>query len=172
MTANITIRRGRPGDIDAYLKISQRASELAYAHPSIDQYSLFAPEHYFFPSTLESWEAILANDGLNHWWVAESLSDRPALVGGIHLKKQAGRLEGSGFYVDPAYQGQGIGKSLWQTRQKLVDAPLYFEVFSHAGKTIAMHERHGAVSTGRQRLIHWDSWPVGVNLIALEYVQK
>jgi len=169
MNLNLTIRRGQPSDIHDYLKVCQRASQKPYAHPSIDQYGLFGPEHYFYPSTLLSWQKTLINDGVNHWWVAEH---GDSVIGGINLGRQSERLDGSGFYVDPTHQGQGVGKALWQTRQKYVDGPLYFEVFSHAGKTIAMHESHGAVRTGRQRLIHWDSWPEGINLIALEYVQR
>lgn len=165
----VRIRPGEERDRLAYLQICQRAAESAYSHPLVDVHGLFSAEHFFHAANLADWQAGLINDSTNRWWVAQLETGDKPVVGGIQLGLGR-RFEGSGFYVEPAWQGQGIGRALWLKRQKQVTGPLFFEVFSHADKTIARHEHRGATRTGRQRLIHWDSWPAGINLTAWEYV--
>lgn len=171
MNAKITIRPGASDDLLAYLAVAQRSAEAAYRHPDIDHYRLFSPEHYFYPTTLADWQHKLISDPASYWWVAHPAGEPASIVGGIQLIKGA-RLEGSSFYVDPAWQGQGIGRVLARERQRLVDGPLFFEVFAHATDVRARHEGRGARPTGTSRLVHWDSWPDDVNLVALEYVYE
>lgn len=171
MTKAITVHRGTADDLLAYLAVMQRSAELAYRHPEIDHYRLFAAEHYFYPTTLAAWRSKLLDQSAGYWWVAHPAAEPAQIIGGIQLIKGR-RLEGGGFYVEPAWQGQGVGRALAAQRQKFIDGPLYFEVFSHAADVIAGHERRGARPTGRRRLIHWDSWPDGINLEALEYVYE
>lgn len=171
MTKPITIRLGTADDLLAYLAVMQRSAEAAYRHPDIDHYRLFAAEHYFYPTTLADWRRKLLEQPTGYWWVAHPAAEPAQIVGGIQLIK-GGRLEGAGFYVDPAWQGQGVGRALAAERQKFIDGPLYFEVFSHADHVIASHERRGARPTGRRRPVHWDSWPAGINLEVLEYVYE
>lgn len=167
---NIIIRPGEDKDFLNYLKVCQRAAAEAYHLPGSEK--LFSANHYFHPDMMSFWKKAATNNDSNKWWVAEIMSPKSeqSVVGGICLRIHDGYSEGSGFYVDPQYQGQGIGRALWYARQESIEVPLYFEVYSHAAKTIAYHERHGAVRTGRQRLIHWNSWPSDVNLTALEFI--
>lgn len=170
--ADILVRPGSNKDFINYLKVCQRAAANAYRLPGGEE--LFSVDHYFHPDMMSYWEKAATNTVNNKWWIAEvgSPMGQPMIVGGICLRIQPDRSEGSGFYVDPDYQGQGIGRALWATRQKSVKGPLYFEVYSHATRTIAYHTRHGAVRTGRHRSIHWDSWPKNINLTALEFISQ
>lgn len=166
----IIIRRGRPTDVMDYLVVCQRSAAQAYSTPQIEAYDLFGPQHFFHDNLMPYWGAMATNSQTNHWWVAED-SSLSKIVGGICLTEHDGYFEGRGFYVEPAFQGQGIGRSLVQTRDEQVNRPLVFEVYAHAQSTIEYHKRHGASPTGAQRQIHWPSWPDNVNLIALEFIK-
>jgi len=166
------IRAGRPEDFRNYLTACQRSAQQAYSENAKDYFALFSQEHYFNPTLMPYWQAMASNTNTSRWWVAEIKEVKKSVVGGICMSNQGGRLEGRGFYIDPQWQNQGIGRQLWETRKKYINQPIYFEVYSHAKKTINFHLRNGALPTGNSRLIHWSSWPQGTNLIALEFVQK
>jgi GNAT superfamily N-acetyltransferase len=165
--AEYIIRRGRSQDFIAYLKACQASAYQAY---STQGPNLFTEFHYFHPTIMPYWESLAQNDGNRYWWVAELQAPKSQIVGGIGLKTMDDSCEGYGFYVSPEWQAAGIGRSLWQARQKFVTKPLLFEVYSHATKTIDRHLKHGARHTGNQRLIHWESWPDDIYLTALEFI--
>lgn len=167
----IKIRRGQAGDLIKYLSVYQRSAAKVYETEAGGAHDLFGPKHFFHDSLMQYWREMTANDGENHWWVAERANDSE-IVGGICLREHADHFEGRGFYVDPDWQGQGIGKKLLKERDKLITKPLLFEVFSYSKPTIGYHLRHGAELTGHQRQIHWDSWPNGVTLSTLEFIKR
>lgn len=171
--SQIIIRRGKAKDAMMYLQACQCSSELAYYDSALGtELNLFSEEHYFHPDAMNEWNTITSNEGSNHWWVAETREPQPKIVGGISIKQLTGYCEGRGFYVLPEWQGRGVGRALWNVGKKRQKGPLVVEVYAHAKQTIAYYESQGATRTGRQRLIHWTSWPAGVNLIASEFVLK
>ena len=151
----------------AYLMACQKSAYKTYSGPSRD---LFAEIHYFHPTIMAYWMSLAQNNGSKHWWVAELHAPQKQIVGGIGLRIGDDHSQGYGFYVTPERQSQGIGRSLWLARQEFIRGPLLFEVYSQAVGTIAQHLKHGARLTGNQRLIHWESWPQGVSLNALEFI--
>jgi RimJ/RimL family protein N-acetyltransferase len=164
------VRLGEDRDRLSYLRACQRSAARAYSqlHPKSEE--LFASHHYFHPTIMPYWESMAKNEDNNLWWVVELLSPEAEIIGGISLKTYSGYSEGRGFYISPEWQGRGIGSALWTERRKKIKNPMYSEVYSDAHQAIAFHEKNGAKRTGRQRFIHWDSWPDGITLTALEFV--
>ena len=167
------VRRGESSDLLAYLQVCQKSAHKAYSYPSsISVHDLFSEYHYFHPSIMPYWESLAQNNDTNQWWVAELQTPKKEIVGGIILNKTERYPQGFGYYVHPDWQGLGIGRSLWSARKEIHKSPLLFEVYSIATKTIDNHIKHGARATGRQRMIHWDSWPREASLTALEFMSK
>ena len=93
------IRRARPDEAEALLRIQREAAVGAFAH-------VFPPERFPFPDDVvgPSWQRVLANPGVEVY-IAE-VDGEP--VGSVSV--------GSGFlrtlYVLPSHQGAGVGSAL------------------------------------------------------------
>lgn len=69
-----------------------------------------------------------------------------------------------GFYVEKSYQGQGIGKTLWNKALEFAGKKdVILDTYSH-NKTITIYQKWGfIIDKAKGKFFrHWKEWPKGV----------
>jgi len=70
-----------------------------------------------------------------------------------------------GFYVDPKYQGKGIGKQLWTLAHGFAKRKdVILDIYAHNKRTIKMYRKWGFVVDKKKGVFyrHWPEWPEGL----------
>ena len=147
------IRRARPDEAEALLRIQREAAVAAFAH-------VFPPERFPFPDDVvgPSWQRVLANPGVEVY-IAE-VDGEP--VGSVSV--------GSGFlrtlYVLPSHQGAGVGSALHDHALGRLaalgerEAKLWTLEENHGAREF--YERRGWTLNGETRVVEFPPHPLDV----------
>ena len=107
---HITIKPAKKGDLQTYTDLLQKTYEATYTNDKLGlTKECFSKEIFHSSDTQNYLLSNLVNDDKQKCWLAFL---GPQLVGAITIKAKERECQLIGFYVDPEYQGQGIGKTL------------------------------------------------------------
>jgi putative acetyltransferase len=139
------IRRYRPDDLASVLDVWSRSAREAYDFLDEPFFAAEADaiEHEWMP-VAETWvfETGAFETGISETGVSETDA---RVVGFIALLDH----EVGGFFVDPAWQGRGVGRALMDHARELKGA-LELGVFAENAKGRRFYERYGFVLDGEQ----------------------
>jgi RimJ/RimL family protein N-acetyltransferase len=159
----LQIREARISDIPEYTKLLQATYQESYVNENIGlTKDCFSEEIFASPDTQKYLATNLIVNDKQKCWLAFVDSQ---LVGSISIIERESDYELRGYYVESTYQGQGIGKRLWQLALNFVkDKDITCDIYAHNIKTIDMYKKWGfEVDTARGEFYrHWPEWPNGV----------
>jgi ribosomal protein S18 acetylase RimI-like enzyme len=154
--------------LPAYTDLLQRTYQQTYTAPELGLTpECFSKEIFTTVDTQEYLASNIQNTDQQQCWLA---FDREKLLGAITIKKKNDECELTGFYVDPDYQGQGIGKMLWQKALPFTEnKDIVLDIYAHNIKTIEMYKRWGFVEDKEKGTLfrHWPEWPEGLQATCL-----
>lgn len=159
----INIREANLSDLPQYTKLLQKTYQDAYVDDEIGlTKDCFAEEVFNTPDTQKYLTSNLEVNPHQKCWLA-FISEQ--LVGALSIIEKEDDYELRGFYVDPSYQGQGIGRQLWELALQFAkNKDITCDIYAHNKKTIEMYKKWGfAVDAKRGEFYrHWEEWPEGV----------
>lgn len=165
---NIIIREAKSDDFKQYADLLQRTYQLTYADEEIGLKREFFDEKYW--DTKQAVDYLtnhLVNSETRRSWLA---FDNNKLIGSIYCELVGENVAWlAGFYVDPDYQGLGIGRKIYKLVLEFVkNRELQLEVYAHATKTIEMYKKWGwkiDKDKGKNGYydLHWEKWPEGLS---------
>jgi ribosomal protein S18 acetylase RimI-like enzyme len=164
---NTHIRTSKPDDIEAYTDLLQLTYSQAYVLQDIGlDAACFSPEVFATEDTQKYLRSHLTETDMQKTWLAFS---RDMLVGSVTcIIKNDHEAELMGFYVHPDYQGQGIGRKLYDLALTFSgNRDLMLDIFAHNTRSIKMYEKWGwkfdaTRGDGGYFFRHWPEWPVGL----------
>lgn len=159
------IRLAQPEDNIAVADFCQPIYAAVYPN---DKYGM-RPEHFSSdvfssPRTQEYIAETMLNHNLQRAFIAENAG---AIVGTISIERSEQYYDIHAFYVDPAFQGRGIGRNLMARALKFCtdNVPVRAEVAETNDRAIGMYRHWGfdeAPELGLS-LRHWPEWPDGLH---------
>ena len=164
----ITIRPAQSTDIDQYTILLQKTYVESYTNDALGlTKDCFSKEIFAHSDTQDYLKNNLRNTSIQKCWLAFLDSK---LIGAITVRDKGDAYELTGFYVDSAFQGKGVGKQLWKyalTFAKEKDITL--DLYAHNTKAIEMYKRWGfIIDEQRGRFYrHWQEWPDGLQAACL-----
>ncbi len=153
----IKIRLAKPNDLDKYTDLLQRTYQHAYTDESIGLISdCFSKEIFATDNTQEYLKSNLIQNHKQKAWLA-FVGKR--LIGSITIINQEEKCQLRGFYVDPTYQGRGIGKRLWQKAINFSkDKDIILDTYAHNTKTIDIYKKLG-FKIDKEKGVFFRNWP-------------
>ncbi len=159
----INIRLAQAEDIKAYTDLLQRTYEDTYTNEKKGlPKELFSKEVFNTEYNQEYLRDNLRIVDDQKTWLA---FDGEKLVGSVTATSKGEDCEFRGFYVDPAYQGHGIGKKLVDLANTFAgNRDVVLDTYTHNEKTLAMYRKLGFEDDGPNPIFHrhWSEWPEGV----------
>ncbi|NCN45189.1 MAG: hypothetical protein COU63_03955 [Candidatus Pacebacteria bacterium CG10_big_fil_rev_8_21_14_0_10_36_11] len=172
----ITLRPAKNEDLAIYTNLLQESYQDSYVSPEIGLTpACFAKEIFQTEDTQKYLATNLVNNELQQTWLAFNQDN--LLIGSITLEHQGNECELRGFYVKPGFQGQGMGKKLWQqilpfSRGK----DIILNIYAHNLRTIDIYKNWGfkVDKTKPAFFRHWPEWPdnVQAKCIYMRLIQK
>ncbi len=160
---NFTIRQGDLSDLGQYTVMMQKAYTETYVNESIGLTTdCFSLDVFNTEDTQNYLKSRLVNNDHQKCWVALNGKD---IVGAVTVKNMENTCEMSGFYVDPTYQGKGVGKLLWSRVLKYAAGKdITLDIYTHNIRTIELYKHWGfEEDTTKPRFFrHWPEWPDAV----------
>jgi ribosomal protein S18 acetylase RimI-like enzyme len=162
-SVEIHIRLSQKSDLPEYTKLLQRTYVVAYTYPKIGlTEDCFSPEVFHSSSTQEHLIKNLHVNDRQKCWLA-FLGN--VLVGSISIQERDDDFELRGFYVNPKFQGKGIGKKLWELARTFASGKdITCDIYTHNVKTIGIYKKWGFVVDEKRGTFyrHWPEWPEGL----------
>jgi len=155
-----------------YTALLQKTYELAYVDEALGlTKECFSREIFYNQDTQNYLKSRLElTDHLQTWLVF----DQDKLVGSITVILLSDtEAELTGFYVDPDFQGRGIGKKLYQLALEFAGKrDLLLDIYLHNKKTIELYNQWGwqldtTRGDGGYFYRHWPEWPEGLQAKAM-----
>ncbi len=160
---NISIRPARVSDLKDYTSMMQQTYVHAYVDDSIGlTENCFSVEVFASPDTQAYLRSKLVSSQAQQSWLAEN---DVQIAGGIVIEDKGETCELTGFYVLPHFQGQGIGKKLWQKALQFAkNKDITLDIYAHNKATIEVYKHWGfAEDTSQPHFYrHWPEWPAGL----------
>jgi ribosomal protein S18 acetylase RimI-like enzyme len=160
---DLEIRVARKSDLAAYTDLLQRTYQVSYVNKNLGLTSeCFSKEIFNTPDTQKYLTSNLVNNSNQKCWLAFVENK---LVGSISIIEEKDIYELRGFYVDPAFQGKGIGKKLWNLALSFAkDKNIVLDIYAHNTKTIEIYKNWGfEIDKGKGEFYrHWEEWPKNV----------
>jgi len=160
---NITIQSAQSTDIEQYTSLLQKTYEESYTNDALGlTKECFSKEIFDHPDTQKYLKNNLRNSPTQKCWLAFI---NTKLIGAITVRDNGQDYELTGFYVDSNYQGQGIGKQLWEKALSFAkEKDITLDLYAHNIKAIKMYEMWGfRIDTQRKSFYrHWPAWPEGL----------
>lgn len=158
-----TIIEGSLDWADRYREFARKNYLAAYCRPELGvTEDLFSEEVFSSDRIVKYFQDVCENTNDNKTWLA--LDNNQRLVGVIGAHKYEDFCELKAFYVDPEWQGQGIGRALYdRALQYAGGMAMQLDVVNFMDKTISMYERWGfTIDTSREAFEYpWEEWPPG-----------
>jgi len=158
-----TIIEGSLDWADRYREFARRNYVAAYCRPELGiTEDLFSEEVFNSARIVAYFRGICENRDDNKTWLA--INDNQELLGVIASHKYDDFCELKAFYVKEEYQGQGIGKALYQKVLQFAGGmAMQLDVVNFMYKTMAMYEHWGfTIDTSREAFEYpWEEWPPG-----------
>lgn len=162
-----TIRFGSINDLQNYTRLLQKTYEFAYTNEKLGlTKSCFSSEIFATTESQEYLRSHLINTHKQKTWL---MFENSTLIGSITCAlKNAHEAEISGFYINPMYQGKGMGKKLYNVALKFAgNRNLLLDIYVHNTKSIRMYEKWGwrlDPTRGDEGYFyrHWKEWPEGL----------
>jgi len=150
-------------DIKEYTDLLQKTYEDAYTDESIGlTKECFSKEVFASTDTQKYLKSNLVINKKQKTWLAFLNSK---LAGSITITDKGDECELRGFYVNPEYQGKGIGKRLWKrTLEFAGEKDVVFDIYAHNTRVIKMYKKWG-FEVDKQKGVfyrHWPEWPEGL----------
>ena len=119
---------------------------------------------------IEGWKSRYS-DPNEHRWVAK---DGNEIVGFCVVSREKSNYRIQAIYVLPSYQGNGIGRRLFDMSLQWLgnDKDIYVNVVSYNVNAIKFYEKFGFIKTGKNVVDDIASLPSGVTLPEIEMVKK
>ncbi len=155
-----------------YTDLLQKTYESAYVDDSLGLTKDCFSREIFYNQATQSYlrSRLELTDHLQTWLAF----DQDKLIGSITVILLSDtEAELTGFYVDPAFQGQGIGKKLYQLALGFAGKrALVLDIYLHNQKTIELYKKWGwqlDTSRGDNGYFyrHWPEWPAGLQAKAM-----
>lgn len=146
--SSVTIRPANEGDIKAIYAISCRAhleplyKELIPAERYGNFLARFTPNPTYFAQTYQPRLQSRLRDPDWSYWVAET---QGVICGFTMARRSSQDLELRGLFVDPAYQGKGIGTQLFEASCGAAQPgqPIALGVIARNTRAVEMYRRAG-----------------------------
>lgn len=159
----LNIRLAQKTDLAKYTELLQKIYQDTYVNESIGlTEECFSKEIFNTEDTQKYLASNLEINKNQKCWLAFFDSK---LVGSITITKKDNECEMKGFYVDKNFQGQGIGKKLWQKVLKFAkNLNIICDIFAHNIKTLEIYKKWGFKIDKEKGGFcrHWPEWPEGV----------
>lgn len=163
LEAGVEIRIAAIDDLAAYTNLLQQTYESAYVDDELGlTKECFSKEVFATEGTQEYLKSHLVDTDNQKTWLAFA---GVTLVGAITCVVRESEAELTGFYVDPEFQGKGIGKRLYELALKFAGKrEVVLDIYAHNRRTIEMYRKWGFEldkSRGDNGYFyrHWDEWP-------------
>lgn len=160
---NLSIRFATEEDFEKYSDLLQRTYEQAYVNEKIGLRKEHLSKEVFASDRIKKYLIVKLKKTNNlKTWLA-FLGEK--LVGVISLIEDKRECIVEGFYVDPDYQGRGIGKELWELVLKNRNGKnIVVEVNADNQKTLDMYRKWGFIRDWKRKVFyhHWPEWPEGI----------
>lgn len=160
---DISIRPADVVDLKAYTSMMQQTYANAYVNDSIGlTKDCFSVEVFNSPDTQAYLRSKLINSNVQQSWLAVNDGQ---IVGGIVIEDQGSSCELTGFYVLPHFQGQGIGRKLWQKALQFAkNKDITLDIYTHNKSAIELYKRWGFIEDASRPHFyrHWPEWPQAV----------
>ncbi len=162
------IRTANLEDIEQYTDLLQQTYQHAYIKESIGLTAdCFSREIFNSDDTQKYLKTSLVDTANQKTWLA---FDGNKLIGSVTCAlENSQKAELKGFYVRKEYQGQGIGKKLYDLALEFAEnRDLFLDIYTHNTKTIELYEKWGwklDSSRGEKGYFvrHWPEWPKGLD---------
>ncbi len=158
----ISVRQARKSDIKKYTDLMQRTFQKTYTNERIGlTKDCFSREVFATKDTQKYLKSMLVVNRDQKTWLAFRGSK---LVGSITASRKGKETEIKSFYVDPKYQGKGIGKQLWILAMDFAKYHIVLEIYAHNKRTIDMYRKWGFRIDKKKGAVHshWPEWPEGL----------
>jgi GNAT superfamily N-acetyltransferase len=160
---SVFIRQSKRGDFNKYARMLQKSIEVAYSSRKLGlDRSLFSVR-VFSSEGMQNWMKDNLYPASGKWTFVATYRSR--IVGAITVKKERRRNELRAFYVDPRFQGLGVGKKLLKHALRLsLGKEIVLTMYPHNLKTFLIYKRWGFRRYGTAGYHHWSAWPDGVRM--------
>jgi ribosomal protein S18 acetylase RimI-like enzyme len=159
----ISIRIAKASDLKDYTNLLQKTYEFSYTNQRIGlTKDFFSKEIFLSVDTQKYLKSNLVINRQQKTWIALLNSK---LIGSITIIDKGKDCELRGFYVYPEFQGQGIGKQLWEKALAFSeDKDIVLDIYAHNLKTIDMYLKWGFIIDKDRGTFyrHWPEWPKGI----------
>lgn len=164
----VTIRPALSTDIKQYTDLLQKTYVESYTDDSLGiTKECFSKEIFATSDTQQYLKKNLLTNEKQKCWLAFIGTK---LVGSVTIRDKGEYYELTGFYVDSAYQGKGLGKRLWKKALVFAtDKDITLDLYSHNTKAIEMYQRWGFIIDEARGTFfrHWSEWPKGLRAACL-----
>lgn len=148
---------------DGYREFARESYLSAYCNPELGLTAdLFSEEVFDSARIIKYFRDICENNDDNRTWLA--VDNDSDLLGVIGAHRHEDFCELKAFYVKEEFQGQGIGRALYENVLQFAGGmAMQLDVVNFMGKTISMYERWGfTIDTSREAFEYpWEEWPPG-----------
>jgi ribosomal protein S18 acetylase RimI-like enzyme len=151
------IRRATGGDVAAMCEISQRAHRLGYAHliPASHR-AAFDARYDGSPKHRHILAARLRRALARKNWTVLVAEHDGTVVGYTLCERTAYGARKRGLFVDPDYQGVGIGNMLFASSLEGLDnKAVELLVVENNARATRLYEQHGFHSIGRSNVLYF-----------------
>ncbi len=157
------IRPAKKGDFPKYAQMLQKSISKAYTNKKLGLPSSLFSEKIFSTKGFKAWmKGNLYPGPKKKTWVALSGS---RLIGAVTIKQEKRLNELRGFYIDPKFQGKGLGKQLLKLSLGYSKGrDIILILYSHNLKSLAIYKKWGFIKHGKPGSHHWPLWPKGVRM--------
>lgn len=149
--------------LEEYTDMLQKTYEEFYVDESLGlTKDCFSKEVFSSKDTQDYLKSNIQNNDNQKCWFAFA---KTRLVGAITIKDKGVEYEITGFYVDSRYQGQGIGKRLWNKALEITkNKDIVLDLYTHNKKAINIYKKRGfKIDEKKGRFFrHWPEWPEGL----------
>lgn len=161
------VRNATTKDLKQYTDLLQQTYEIAYTNEAIGLTSdLFSKEIFASKESQDYLKSHLEETDTQKTWLTFNSNK---LIGSITcIINNNTEAELTGFYVLPRYQGQGLGKKMYELALEFAgNRDMLLDVYCHNTTTIEMYKKWGwsrDTSRGDKGYFyrHWSEWPEGI----------
>lgn len=165
---DVSIRLAKNSDLKDYTDLLQRTYQAAYTDEKIGlTKDCFSKEIFNSSGSQDYFKSSLLVNNQQKTWLGFFNSK---LIASLTIFNKDDECELRGFYVAPKYQGQGIGKQLWELALNFSDGrDIVLDLYSHNQKTIKIYKKWGFKIDKQKGIFyrHWPEWPKGLEVECL-----
>ena len=165
---DFSIRLAKNSDLKDYTDLLQSSYQAAYTDEKIGlTKDCFSKEIFNSSGSQDYFRSNLIVNKQQKTWLGFLNSK---LIASLTIFNKDDECELRGFYVAPKYQGQGIGKQLWELALNFSDGrDIVLDLYSHNQKTIKIYKKWGFKIDKQKGIFyrHWPEWPKGLEVECL-----